>query len=535
MVAMLFFLLLFTNFRATTQQEHLNINLYSSLTPTGNSSWLSPSGFYGFGFYSQGNGFSVGIFIAGIPQKTVVWTANRDSPPVPGNVTLHLTGGGSLMLQSADGQEESIISTSVPIAKASMFDSGNFVLYNSDEEIIWQSFRKPTNTILPGQSLLAGEELYSSVSETDQSTGIFRLKMQYDGNLVQYPKDTPDLAPYSYFSSFTDGRGGNVSLNLDSDGHLYLLDSKGSNIKNFTPGGNSTKELFYLMRIDIDGIFRVYSFTLNQSNLSVVWVSSNEKCSPKGICGLNRYCFQNDQEIGCQCLPGFAASGEGSRISGSCQKNFSTESCESKYGNIIYSIERVANTTWEDNPYSILSLPTEEECVEVCLEDCNCEAAMFKDGKCKKQKLPLTYGRKLSDSNIALIKVGVSKFAASPREGVEPQRSKKERQAHFLIVGVSLIVFALTILIISGVLVYRNGVYKYKKISSKIRLDEDAGELRKVVGDEVVDNLELERMVNVGLWCIQYEPPLRPSMKAVVSMLEGVADIPRPPSPTSFS
>ncbi|KAJ0096994.1 hypothetical protein Patl1_27791 [Pistacia atlantica] len=61
------------------------------------------------------------------------------------------------------------------------------------------------------------------------------------------------------------------------------------------------------------------------------------------------------------------------------------------------------------------------------------------------------------------------------------------------------------------------------------------GELRKVVGDEEVDKLELERMVNVALWCIQYEPPLRPSMKAFVSMLEGVADIPCLPSPTSFS
>ncbi|KAJ0096536.1 hypothetical protein Patl1_27812 [Pistacia atlantica] len=62
-----------------------------------------------------------------------------------------------------------------------------------------------------------------------------------------------------------------------------------------------------------------------------------------------------------------------------------------------------------------------------------------------------------------------------------------------------------------------------------------ANVLGKVVGDEDVDNLLLERMVKMGLWCIQYEPSLRPSMKTVLLMLEGIVDIPLPPNPTSFS
>nr|DAD22576.1 TPA_asm: hypothetical protein HUJ06_024039 [Nelumbo nucifera] len=57
------------------------------------------------------------------------------------------------------------------------------------------------------------------------------------------------------------------------------------------------------------------------------------------------------------------------------------------------------------------------------------------------------------------------------------------------------------------------------------------GELQKLVGDEVVDKKRLERMVSVGLWCIQDEPSLRPFMKKVVLMLEGTVDIPVPPSP----
>ena len=49
--------------------------------------------------------------------------------------------------------------------------------------------------------------------------------------------------------------------------------------------------------------------------------------------------------------------------------------------------------------------------------------------------------------------------------------------------------------------------------------------------DENVDFRTLERMVKVGLWCVQEDPTLRPSMKNVVLMLEGTINVPIPPSP----
>ncbi|KAM5577604.1 hypothetical protein ABKV19_008115 [Rosa sericea] len=80
-----------------------NISTDSSLTPTSNPSWLSSSGLYAFGFYEQGNGYAVGIVLAGVPEKTVVWTANRDDPLVSNNATLLFTSGG-LSLQSTQGE-----------------------------------------------------------------------------------------------------------------------------------------------------------------------------------------------------------------------------------------------------------------------------------------------------------------------------------------------------------------------------------------------------------------------------------------------
>ncbi|XXG51136.1 hypothetical protein AAC387_Pa02g4976 [Persea americana] len=56
-----------------------------------------------------------------------------------------------------------------------------------------------------------------------------------------------------------------------------------------------------------------------------------------------------------------------------------------------------------------------------------------------------------------------------------------------------------------------------------------AGELTKLMSDEEVDTGILEKMLMIGLWCIQEEPSVRPSMKKVVLMLEGIVDIPVPP------
>ena len=58
------------------------------------------------------------------------------------------------------------------------------------------------------------------------------------------------------------------------------------------------------------------------------------------------------------------------------------------------------------------------------------------------------------------------------------------------------------------------------------------GELNKLVVDDDVEWNTMERMVKVALWCVQEDLSLRPSMRKVILMLEGLKDIPIPPSPT---
>jgi hypothetical protein len=45
----------------------------------------------------------------------------------------------------------------------------------------------------------------------------------------------------------------------------------------------------------------------------------------------------------------------------------------------------------------------------------------------------------------------------------------------------------------------------------------------------------LERAMKVAIWCIQEVPSLRPTMRKVTQMLEGVVEVPAPPNPFPFS
>ncbi len=114
--------------QAHEKQNCSHINLGFSLHPTIAPKWPSLSGKFAFGFYPEpeGNGtFMVGIWLKGINNITVVWTASRDDPPVTSNATLELTKGGKLVLRTDDqqgGREKLIAPT--------LSDSASFACVN---------------------------------------------------------------------------------------------------------------------------------------------------------------------------------------------------------------------------------------------------------------------------------------------------------------------------------------------------------------------------------------------------------------------
>ncbi|KAG6721641.1 hypothetical protein I3842_03G121900 [Carya illinoinensis] len=347
---------------SSAQKIQSNVIRGSYLTPGINSTWLSLSGLFAFGFYMQGNGYAV----------------------VPSNATLHFASDGKLL-----------IADSVGSTSAAMLDSGNFVLYNSDREALWQSFDLSERTTQRESFFL-------------QCNGMETLFI----NL--WVLGTTITAKHAYYASATSRMGKNVTLNLSADGHLYLLDDNGSNIKNLT-------ETIYLMRIDADGIFRLYSYELKQNgNWSDVWSSSNDLCDPKGLCGLNGYCVLNDNKAECKCLPGFEMVHQGNWTAG-CEKSFNAAGCNSKDEYNPYTMRELANTVWEDMPYSVFVISTQR-----------------------------SLQNSLLGGLIAFIKVGKSTPADMPKD------NQKGFRLEILIIGAVFLTFGGMMLVISGIVFYKN-------------------------------------------------------------------------------
>jgi hypothetical protein len=139
-------------------------------------------------------------------------------------------------LQELGNGEKSVANAIRPAAVASLLNFGNFVLYDSNSTIIRQIFDYPTDTFLPNQLLRVRSQLVSSSFETNHSMGIFRIKMQSDGNIVmyKYAVGIPDTPDYAYWSAVTNFVGNNATLMLDKNGCQYMLNSTGVAVKNIT-------------------------------------------------------------------------------------------------------------------------------------------------------------------------------------------------------------------------------------------------------------------------------------------------------------
>ncbi|XVE83307.1 hypothetical protein DITRI_Ditri16bG0078300 [Diplodiscus trichospermus] len=453
----------------------------STLYPLGDhSSWPSPSGRFAFGFYEQDNGFGIGIWLlVAKSHKTVVWTANRDDPlPVTPKATLRFTQDGKLVLTTEQGEKRLI--DGVTASSASMQDSGKFVLYDEGKQIIWESFQSPTDTILGGQQLPAGSQLISSVSKTNHSTGRFRLAMQEDGNLVLYPVNTENTGPNAYWNTATFGK---FRLHLNYSGFLQIIDDTDFSVSTTISESSSlnktvyaTNTTIYRATIDVDGILRLYSHTYNGSyvrNASMVWSALNDTCDVKGYCGFNSYCTYNDKQPDCLCLPGSDFVDQYQRTFG-CKRNYTVAQCKSGEGNARhFSIATIEKIVSKDIPYSQEGTSM-EGCKRSCLEDCYCEAALFKDGLCNKQTLPLMYVKKDMKADkeygALLVKVGkgnpenLNENRPIPPDTHAYHIKSKKVVMKVLLLTLTLVTFSFIFLAVFGLFVYKFRVLSYKRL-----------------------------------------------------------------------
>ncbi|CAN4099662.1 unnamed protein product [Withania somnifera] len=465
-MALYFLLVLFIFGSARAQLKPPNtIGLGSSLRPTGQpTAWYSASGHFAFGFYPQGSGYKVGIWlVGGSKNSTIVWTVFRDDPEISADSTLVFIDG-TVVLKASNNEDKTVAASPESAFYANLLDNGNFVLYNGDHEAIYESFSSPTDTILGGQNLPSGGKLVSSSSSTNHSSGRFRLLMQNDGNLVAYPKNLNQPVD-AYWASNIYCTGCKTRLLLNETGILLLINDTDSSVirQLYTPLMQKNRAI-YRATLDYDGNFRIYSHEFDSngnSKMVVEWEAIDDLCQVKGLCGLNSYCVRSDHNApSCMCLPGSYLR-ENDPIFGDCQRNFTRGKCvDGKEDASVYKIATTINLTWGDPPYFVTSFLGKEDCSKSCLEDCDCDAAMFDEtGQCMKHKLPLRYVKgSLEGSQTAFFKVSNLAVQNPTTDPVKPP------WVVILVLSISFVMYSGTALAFSGFYVFKFRLIKYSKL-----------------------------------------------------------------------
>ncbi|BAT84381.1 hypothetical protein LR48_Vigan743s000500 [Vigna angularis] len=360
---------------------HTSHSAFSSLTTDSSLSVekpddviLSPNGVFSAGFVAVGeNAYSFAVCFTQTGSHnhpTIVWMANRENPVNGKRSKLSLSGAGNLVLDDA-AQRTVWSSNTASLASPLLHlrDDGNLVLRDLQGTVLWQSFDFPTDTLLPGQPLIRRTQLVSARSDTNHSSGFYKLFFD-DDNVLRLLFDGPDVSsvywPYPWLVSWDAGRStynSSRSAVMDSLGRFISTDS----FTFITSDYGAMKQR--RLKLDSDGNLRVYTL---HDGWFVSWQARGDPCNIHGICGPNSAC-SNDHEHGrkCSCLPGHRIKNH-SDWSYGCEPVFvlSCNRSESTFlellGVEIYGYD--ANFS-EGNSYS--------HCENLCLEDCNCKGFQY--------------------------------------------------------------------------------------------------------------------------------------------------------------
>ncbi|CAL5385380.1 unnamed protein product [Camellia sinensis] len=335
---------------------------------------ISPNGVFSAGFHSVGiNAYCFAIWYSEPlydGNHTTVWMANRDQP-INGRLSkLTLHKNGNLIL--TDAGQFNIWSTetkSVSSVQLLLNDTGNLVLRTSKGLILWQSFQSPTDTLLPYQPLTKNTKLVSSRSQTNYSSGFYKLFFD-DENVLHLVYDGPELSsmywPDPWKRSWDAGRSTYNSSRIavfDSSGHFKSTDDFRFKAADFGIG------IQRRLTVDPDGNLRMYSLDEKNKIWNVTWQAQSQPCKIHGICGPNSLCTYVPLEKSgrrCSCIPGYKIKNETDQSLG-CEPDFNLSRTKSEVG--FLQLRHVEFYGYDNASYSNYTF---KRCVNECLQSYNC-------------------------------------------------------------------------------------------------------------------------------------------------------------------
>ncbi|XP_030505556.2 G-type lectin S-receptor-like serine/threonine-protein kinase LECRK2 [Cannabis sativa] len=426
------FTLLFIPFSVVLSQFNGLVTLNETLTAGDKDAfWLSPSKDFAFGFHRLINNdnvldfhFTDEHYLLAIwyyklgPDVTIVWHANATTVPRGSTLELNIHTGLVLITSSSQSGDQVVWKTELKegeggggggfVSYGLMKDTGNFVLLDENRTVIWESFRHPTDTLLPTQTMKIGDVLYSQKSLTDFSPGEFKFSLHENGNvLLNFTSLFNFETPVTYHKIGFNIGGHDYQINFDAKGNLYLLSSdRKICIAKSDDAIVSPSKHYLKVTLNFHGVLSLsYCPKSNHNTTEMSWKVlkaipddiCNDLIVPRsmgtGPCGYNSICKVRDDGIPtCKCPLGYSFLNPNSNYSG-CKPDFQ-QLCDHN-GNKMMSMKDLPKTDWPQSDYELIEPSDYEECKNNCLLDCNCFVAIFNfdNNRCFKNRLPLSNGR----------------------------------------------------------------------------------------------------------------------------------------------
>ncbi|KAG2661811.1 G-type lectin S-receptor-like serine/threonine-protein kinase At5g35370 [Panicum virgatum] len=312
------------------------------------------------------------------PSKTCVWVANRAAPLTDRAAQLQLTARG---LSAEDQNGTAIWSTppfGEPVAALRLDDRGNLALLDARNATIWQSFDRPTDTIVSSQRLPAGAFLASAASDSDYSEGDYRLNVTANDAVLTWMGSM--YWRLSNDASSTMDRGGTVAYMAVNGTGLYLLSADGGVIIQVSLPAAELR----ILKLGYDGKLQISSFASVNSSRTPMdggFAAPSDGCALPLSCGALGLCTPK----GCTCPPLFAASHDGGCTPSDGSTPLSVSSCGGGAGNasslpVSYAslgngIAYYANTL---APPTVAG-DTISSCQALCTSNCSCLGYFYDD------------------------------------------------------------------------------------------------------------------------------------------------------------
>lgn len=309
--------------------------------------------------------------VADSPQ--VLWSANRNRP-VREKATLEFSSDGNLVLRDADGSHVwSSNSSGRSVDGMVITEIGNLVLFDRRNATVWQSFDYPTDTMVPGQSLVEGMRLIASTSATNTTENQLYVTVLQDG-LYAYVESTPPQLYFSY-NSIISKVGNDPTKATFMNGSLSIVVRPDVNDSISLPAVKSTQ----YMRLDSDGHLRLYEWSTAGST-AVYDVMVINVCDYPTVCGEYGICSEGQ----CTCPLENGSSSTSFKLVDVRNPNLGCTplipiSCREIQSHQLLTLTGVS---YFDMNYKVVNATTEDDCKQACLKNCSCRAVIFRVGEC---------------------------------------------------------------------------------------------------------------------------------------------------------